>query len=105
MARNGEKGTAIWDGYDEIYAEFVAEGDQSGNFIRKYERTEGTRRHGEDRTSRSPGTYVSCPRSRHQAGDGLRRQRLQHGDGAGALESTKTGQKVMISEFMKGTSE
>ena len=100
----GEKGTAIWDGHDEIYAEFVAEGDQSGNFIRKYERTEGTRASWRRPDITAPGTYVSCPRSWRQAGDGLR-QRLQHGDGAGALESAKTGQKVMISEFMKGTVE
>lgn len=35
---NGEKGSAVWDGSGEPYAEIVASTDQTGKFIRDYER-------------------------------------------------------------------
>ncbi|MCR2807566.1 Gfo/Idh/MocA family protein [Paenibacillus soyae] len=33
---NGDKGTALWDGADNLHAEVVAPGDQNGKFIRDY---------------------------------------------------------------------
>ena len=87
----GEKGTAIWDGHDEIYAEFVAEGDQSGNFIRKYERTEGT-----SPSWRRPDITVAwnicfMPSKLASSRRRIARQRLQHGDGAGRLGECQDG--------------
>lgn len=37
---SGERGTVLWDGENRPYAEIVASGDQSGKFIRDYERIE-----------------------------------------------------------------
>ncbi|GIO96831.1 oxidoreductase [Paenibacillus lautus] len=100
----GEKGTAIWDGHDEIYAEFVAEGDQSGNFIRKYERTEGTLP-----VMEKTGHHGCLEHMFHALEAGIKPE-TDCSDNVysmamvlAALESAKTGQKVMISEFMKGT--
>ncbi|MCT1399112.1 Gfo/Idh/MocA family oxidoreductase [Paenibacillus sp. p3-SID867] len=102
----GEKGTAIWDGHDEIYAEFVAEGDQSGNFIRKYERTEGTLP-----VMEKTGHHGCLEHMFHALEAGVKPE-TDCSDNVysmamvlAALESAKTGQKVMISEFMKGTVE
>ncbi|MGE7828359.1 Gfo/Idh/MocA family protein [Paenibacillus sp. NPDC093718] len=102
----GEKGTAIWDGHNEIYAEFVAEGDQSGNFIRKYERTEGTLP-----IMEKTGHHGCLEHMFHALEAGIKPE-TDCSDNVysmamvlAALESAKTGQKVMISEFMKGTSE
>ncbi|MDQ0253217.1 putative dehydrogenase [Evansella vedderi] len=37
---NGEKGTLVWDGASKLYGDVVANGDQSGQFIKDYERIE-----------------------------------------------------------------
>ncbi|WP_339294140.1 Gfo/Idh/MocA family oxidoreductase [Paenibacillus sp. FSL W7-1279] len=102
----GERGTAIWDGHDEIYAEFVAEGDQSGNFIRRYERTEGTL------PVMEKTGHHGCLEHMFYALEAGIKPETDCSDNVysmamvlAALESAKTGQKVMISEFMKGTSE
>ncbi|RAR45818.1 Gfo/Idh/MocA family protein [Paenibacillus sp. MDMC362] len=102
----GEKGTAIWDGHDEIYAEFVAEGDQSGNFIRRYERTEGTL------PVMEKTGHHGCLEHMFQALEAGIKPETDCSDNVysmamvlAALESAKTGAKVLISEFMKGTSK
>lgn len=98
----GERGTAIWDGHGEPYAEVVAAGDQTGKFIRDFERVESvlpemanTFHHGclddmfaalED--SRKPETDCS---------DNIYSMAMV----LAALESAKTGRKVLIADFMK----
>ncbi|GAB6931042.1 Gfo/Idh/MocA family oxidoreductase [Paenibacillus sp. JCM 10914] len=97
----GEKGTAIWDGHDEIYAEIVASGDQSGNFIRKYERIEGTQPHME-KTG-----HHGCLENMFHALEAGTKPETDCSDNVysmamvlAALESAKLGRKVMISELM-----
>lgn len=97
----GEKGTAIWDGNDEIYAEIVASGEQEGNFTRKYERIKGILP-AMDKTG-----HHGCLEDMFQALEAGTKPETDCSDNIysmamvlAALESAKSGQKIMISEFM-----
>lgn len=97
----GEKGTAIWNGHDEIYAEYVAASDQTGKFIRDQERVDGqlpvmakTGHHGclEEmfdslQEGRKPETDCS---------DNIYSMAMV----LAALESAKLGRKVLMADFM-----
>ena len=103
LARHGREGTAIWDGHDEIYAEVVAEGDQSGSFIRKYERIEGTL------PAMAKTGHHGCLEHMFHALEAGIKPETDCSDNVysmamvlAALESAKTGRKIMISEFMNG---
>ncbi|NIK80369.1 putative dehydrogenase [Paenibacillus castaneae] len=101
----GEKGTAIWDGHDGIYAEYVAPGEQTG-FTRELERVDGqlpimdkTGHHGcldemfaSLEEGRKPETDCS---------DNIYSMAMV----LAALESAKTGQKVLIADFMDAASK
>lgn len=102
----GEKGTAIWDGHDAIYAEVVAaeqrEADGKLSFLQPHERIEGTLpvmektgHHGclEDmfsalETDRLPETH--CSDNQYSMAMVL-----------ASLESARTGQKVLIGDHLK----
>ncbi|MDQ0111866.1 Gfo/Idh/MocA family protein [Paenibacillus harenae] len=97
----GERGTAIWDGHGEPYAEVVAAGDQTGKFIRDFERV-----------------AVALPKMDHTFHQGclddmfasLEENRKAETDCSdniysmamvlASLESAKTGARVNIAEFM-----
>ncbi|RIX59611.1 gfo/Idh/MocA family oxidoreductase [Paenibacillus nanensis] len=99
----GEKGTAIWDGHGAPYAEVIADGDQSGKFIKDYVRVE------------APSTALNQLRSGHfgcldEMFAALEESRLAETDCRdnrfsmamvlAALESASAGRKVNITEFM-----
>lgn len=98
----GEKGTAIWDGRGEPYAEIVAAGDQTGKFIREYERIEG------GATEMSATFHHGCLDEMFAALAEGRKPETDCSDNIysmamvlASLASAKTGQKVLISDFMK----
>lgn len=95
----GDKGTAIWDGHGQPYAEVVAPGPQEGKFIRDYVRIDTEPGAYEDAKTGHNGCLeemfgaldegrlaeTDCRDNRHSMGMVL-----------GALESAKTGRKVML---------
>lgn len=97
----GEKGSAIWDGRGEPYAEVVAEGDQMGKFIREYTRVNGeaielinTFHHG------CLDEMFSSLEEKRPAETDCRDNRFSMAMVLGAIESAKTGRKINIAEFM-----
>ncbi len=97
----GERGTAIWDGHGAPYAEIVASGDQSGKFIRDYEKVESTVNWGGNRG------HAGCLDEMFAA---LREGRPAETDCKdniqsiamvlGALESARTGKKIDLTDYM-----
>lgn len=100
----GEKGTALWDGRGEPYAEVVAEGDHTGKFIRDYVRVEGekvelgnTFHHG-----CLDEMFLSLEENR-PAETNSRDNRYSMAMVLAALESAGTGGKVDIRAFMEAS--
>ncbi|MDF2726394.1 MAG: oxidoreductase [Paenibacillus sp.] len=101
----GERGTAIWDGHGEPYAEIVAGGDQTGKFIRPYERIEGAR------VEMGNTFHHGCLDEMFASLAEGRKPETDCSDNIysmamvlAALESAKTGRKVMIADFMQAAS-
>lgn len=97
----GERGTAIWDGHDEIYAEVVAPSDQTGQFIRKYERINGVLpdmakigHHG--CLEHMFDSLLNGTKPETDCSDNIYSMAMVFA----ALESAKTGRKVMISDVL-----
>jgi predicted dehydrogenase len=97
----GEHGTAIWDGAGNPYAEIVAAGDQSGKFHRDYVRVE-------TQLPEMANTFhKGCLDDMFDALEEGRKPETDCSDNIysmamvlAAVESAKTGQKVLISDFM-----
>ncbi|WP_138753193.1 Gfo/Idh/MocA family protein [Paenibacillus sinopodophylli] len=102
----GEHGTAIWDGHGNPYAEIVASGDQTGKFIREYERVEtqlpemaNTGHHG-----CLDEMFASLEEERQpetRSADNIYSMAMV----LAAVESAKIGQKVKIADFMKAATK
>lgn len=97
----GEYGTAIWDGQGEPYAEVVAPGDQTGKFIRDYERVEGKL------VEMKHTFHQGCLEEMFASLDEDRKPETDCSDNIysmamvlAARESAKTGRKVLIADFM-----
>lgn len=97
----GEHGTAIWDGHGNPYAEIVAAGDQTGKFIREYERVE----------TRLPDMvntgHKGCLDDMFASLEEGRKPETDCSDNIfsmamvlASVESANTGRKVQISDFM-----
>jgi predicted dehydrogenase len=98
----GERGTAIWDGHREPYAEIVAAGDQSGKFIRDFERVDSVL------PEMANTFHHGCLDDMFAALEDGRKPETDCSDNIysmamvlAALESAKTGRKVLIADFMK----
>ena len=97
----GEKGTAIWDGKSEPYAEVISEKDLSGSFIREYTRVEGTPI--ELQSTFHQGCLDEMFRSLEEerpAETDCRDNRQSMAMVLAALESSRTGRKVDVVDFM-----
>lgn len=97
---NGEHGTIIWDGYGTLFAEVVAKTDQTGKFIRDYERIEIP----QDWKGR-PG-HEGCLDEMFAALNENRRAETDCRDNIksmamvyGAIDSAKTGQKIDLRNY------
>ncbi|MBB3109759.1 putative dehydrogenase [Paenibacillus phyllosphaerae] len=100
----GEKGTAIWDGHGDPYAEVVAEGDQSGKFMKEYQRVEAS----SAEFAQARAGHNGCL---DEMFDSLAEQRPAETDSRdnrysmamvlAALESAKTGRKVSLASFIE----
>ncbi|WP_256757030.1 Gfo/Idh/MocA family protein [Cohnella sp. WQ 127256] len=97
----GEKGTAIWDGLGNPYADVVATGDQEGNFIRECVRIDA------DVPEQLKPFHESCLDEMFSALTEGRSAETDCRDNIysmamvlGAIESSKTGQKIMISDLL-----
>lgn len=97
----GEKGTAVWDGHGEPYAEVIAGGDQSGKFFKEYTRIEAetvslanTFHHG-----CLDEMFASLEEQRPAETDS-RDNRYSMAMVLGALESAKSGVKLQIADFI-----
>jgi predicted dehydrogenase len=102
----GEHGTAIWDGHGNPYAEIVAAGDQTGKFIRDYERVETVL------PEMANTFHKGCLDDMFAALEEGREPETACSDNIysmamvlAALESAKSGQKVLIADFMKAASK
>lgn len=98
----GERGTAIWDGHGEPFAEVVAAGDQTGKFIRDYERVNSLL------PEMANTFHHGCLDDMFAALEEGRKPETDCSDNIysmamvlAALESAKTGRKVLIADFMK----
>ncbi|MEK5642612.1 oxidoreductase [Paenibacillus rhizosphaerae] len=98
----GEKGTAVWDGHGELFAEVVAEGDQDGKFIREYTRVPGVL------DSMRNTFHHGCLDEMFAALEAGRKPETDCSDNIysmamvlAALESAKKGSKVLIREVME----
>ncbi len=97
----GERGTAMWDGQGEPFAEVVADKDQTGKFVQDYERFSG-------KTVEMKHTFHhGCLDEMFAALDENRKPETDCSDNLysmamvlAALESAKTGNKVRIAEWM-----
>ncbi|WP_028610238.1 Gfo/Idh/MocA family protein [Paenibacillus harenae] len=101
----GERGTAIWDGHGEPYAEIVAGGDQAGKFILSYDRIEG------GRVEMGNTFHHGCLDEMFASLEEGRKPETDCGDNIysmamvlAALESAKTERKVRIADFMQAAS-
>ncbi|WP_407643484.1 Gfo/Idh/MocA family protein [Cohnella endophytica] len=97
----GEIGTAIWDGSSNPYAEIVAPGDQQGNFMREYVRKEG------ESKEQEKSFHEGCLDEMFDALAEGRRAETDCRDNIksmamvlGAIESSKTGTKIRISDIL-----
>jgi predicted dehydrogenase len=98
---SGERGTAIWDGHGEPYAEIIALGNQVGNFIRDYARVNA-----DMSWSGNPG-HTGCLDEMFASLQEHRRAETDCRDNIksiamvlGALESAKTGQKIDLTVYL-----
>lgn len=100
----GDKGTAIWDGHGESYAEVVAPGPQEGKFIRDYIRIDPKAGAFEGAAKGHNGCldemFLALEEGRLAETD-CRDNRYSMAMVLGALESAKTGRKVMLEPLMK----
>ncbi|MFC5529451.1 Gfo/Idh/MocA family protein [Cohnella yongneupensis] len=102
----GDKGTALWDGHGQPYAEVVAPGSQEGKFIKDYVRVEPNASAAEvgSQLSGHPGCLAEMFQSLEEgrrAETDCRDNRYSMAMVLAALESAKTGRKVMMSEFIE----
>ncbi|BBI32980.1 Gfo/Idh/MocA family protein [Cohnella abietis] len=98
----GEKGTAIWDGVNNPYAEVVAPVDQEGRFIREYTRIEIT-----EELEQVRPFHESCLDEIFTALKEGRKAETDCSDNIhsmamvfGAIESSRLGRKIAIAELM-----
>ncbi|MBD2867480.1 Gfo/Idh/MocA family protein [Paenibacillus arenilitoris] len=101
----GEHGTAIWDGHGAPFAEVVAGVDQTGKFIREYRRIDGELVEMRNTFHRGclDDMFASLAEGRKpetDCGDNLYSMAMV----LAALESAKTGRKVMIADFIREAS-
>ncbi|QJD82154.1 Gfo/Idh/MocA family protein [Cohnella herbarum] len=97
----GEKGTAIWDGESNPYAEAVAPGDQEGKFIRDSVRIdtavpEQRRSCHESCLDEMFAALAEGRKAETDCRDNIHSMAMVFG----AIESSKTGRKVMISDLL-----
>ncbi|MEK8129439.1 Gfo/Idh/MocA family oxidoreductase [Paenibacillus filicis] len=101
----GEKGTAIWDGHGQPYAEVVAAGSQEGKFIRDYVRIEPAEadQPADEALKGHRGCLVemfqSLEEQRPPETD-CRDNRYSMAMVLAALDSAKTGRKVDLASFI-----
>lgn len=99
----GDKGTAIWDGHGQPYAEVLASGPQEGKFIRDYIRIDPEQGATEGATTGHNGCldemFLALEQGRLAETD-CRDNRYSMAMVLGALESAKTGRKVMLETLM-----
>jgi len=98
---NGERGTAVWDGTNAPYAEVVAVSDQTGKFMREYERMEAVL----DWQGRSG--HEGCFDEMFAALEAGRPAETDCRDNIksmamvlGAIDSAKTGRKVDLRDYL-----
>jgi predicted dehydrogenase len=98
----GERGTAVWDGHGEPYAEVVAAGDQTGKFIRETVRVDG------ELVEMSNQFHEGCLDEMFAALAEGRKPETDSSDNIysmamvlASLESARLGQKVLIADVMK----
>ncbi|MBO9596332.1 MAG: Gfo/Idh/MocA family oxidoreductase [Cohnella sp.] len=100
----GERGTAIWDGHGQPYAEALAPGSQEGKFIRDYVRIDPEPEATEGAATGHNGCldemFLALEQGRPPETD-CRDNRYSMAMVLGALESAKTGRKVMLEPPMK----
>lgn len=96
----GDKGTAIWDGVGQPYAE-VVDRNQAGDFIREYSRVDGEVIAMQNTFHQGclDEMFRSLEENRPAETD-CRDNRYSMVMVLGALESAKTGKKINIEEFM-----
>jgi predicted dehydrogenase len=96
----GDKGTAIWDGIGNPYGEAVAPGNQEGNFIREYIRIEVNVQQLQQSFHESclDEMFASLSEGRKAETD-CRDNIHSMAMVFGAIESSKTGRKIMISDL------
>ncbi len=97
---NGERGTAIWDGTNAPYAEVVAAGDQTGKFIRDYERVEAAfawqGRSGHEGCFDEMFAALADGRpAETDCRDNIKSMAMV----LGAIDSAKTGRKIDLREY------
>jgi predicted dehydrogenase len=102
----GEKGTAIWDGHGQPYAEVVAPGAQEGQFQKAYTRVEAEENslHAEQALTGHRGCLAEMFQSledRRRAETDCRDNLYSMAMVLAALESAKTGQKVNMASWME----
>jgi len=97
---SGEKGTAIWDGQGNPYAEVVSDIDQTGNFTRDFTRIEGEIIELESTFHQGclDEMFQSLEENRPAETD-CRDNRQSMAMVLGAIESVKLGKKIDIKEF------
>lgn len=102
MAGPGGTGAAIWDGRDMPYAEIIGGGEASGQFLNEYERVEGPAV--QMKETFHQGCLEEMFRSlaeQRPAETDCRDNRYSMAMVLGALESTRTGSKLNIAEFIR----
>ncbi|WP_040713138.1 Gfo/Idh/MocA family protein [Paenibacillus curdlanolyticus] len=101
----GEKGTAIWDGQGEPYAEVVAPGDQAEKFMKDYVRIDAERHLAEDgylwgHQGCLEEMFQSLEEGRFAETD-CRDNRYSMAMVLAAVESARIGQKIDVGRLMK----
>lgn len=100
----GDKGTAMWDGQGLPYAEVLAPGSQEGKFIRDYVRIDSEPDTTEGAATGHNGCldemFLALEQGRLAETD-CRDNRYSMAMVLGALESAKTGRKVILEPLMK----
>ena len=100
----GDKGTALWDGHGQPYAEVLADGPQEGKFIRDYVRIDPEPDKAEGSSTGHNGCldemFLALEQGRPAETD-CRDNRYSMAMVLGALESAKTGRKVNLEPHLK----
>ncbi len=96
----GDKGTAVWDGHGAPFAEIVAPGDQTGKFIRDYERVEASLdwqgRSGHEGCLDEMFAALEAGRpAETDCRDNIKSMAMVHG----AIDSAKAGRKLDLREY------